>query len=434
MKIKELKLLVAISLVAVMATGVMAADQTLEERVAALESGRQSGEIPNEFTVYWKDGIRMDTADGAFKLKLGGRLMTDFGWIDGHGIEDDLGVDLEDGAEIRRARLYFSGTIYENIGFKLQFDFAGGDADMKDAYLQLKSIPFLGAITIGHFKEPVSIENLTSSKYITFIERSLPAIFVPGRNLGVMASNQAFNKRVTWATGLFRDVDDFGEGLADGGNAYNWTSRITALPVYVDKGQRLVHLGASYSLRHPEDSFSYSDEPEAHFTMDFTDTGAISAEWINLFGAEVAAVFGPFSIQAEYIGVYINDADIAGGSGLESLCLNSWYVYGSYFITGESRPYDTKKGAFKRVKPRQNFSLANGGWGAWEVALRYSMVDLDVGSLPDEARTVRDVTVGLNWYLNPNVRFMANYIRSCLDGADTSDSADIFLTRVQFDF
>jgi len=75
-----------------------------------------------------------------------------------------------------------------------------------------------------------------------------------------------------------------------------------------------------------------------------------------------------------------------------------------------------------------------GGRGAWEVAGRYSFLSLDAGALPDTARTVHNATVGLSWYLNPNVRLMWNYIRSCVDGRDVSNAADIFMMRMQVDF
>ena len=158
----------------------------------------------NDFRVYWKEGIRMDSWDGDFKLKLGGRLMADFGWIDGSAIEGDLGTDLEDGAEFRRARLYAAGDIYKELAFKLQFDFAGGHAAAKDIYLKFKKVPVAGNVTVGHFKEPFSLEELTSSKYITFMERALPNAFAPGRNMGIMANDTLCDKRATWAVGLFR--------------------------------------------------------------------------------------------------------------------------------------------------------------------------------------------------------------------------------------
>ena len=405
-----------------------------DQRISDMEGQQKTivenpARLPNDFRVYWKKGIRMDTVDGAFKLKLGGRLMADWGWVDGSGIEDDLEADLEDGAEIRRARMYFSGTVYENFGFKLDLGFAGGDVDIKDVYIQLKDIPWVGSITVGHFKEPFSLEELTSSKYFTFMEPALPNALVPKRAMGIMAANQVLDDRMTWAAGLYRDVNDFAIGNADGGNAYNLTGRITGLPIYEDKGRKLVHFGAAYSLRHPEDPVRYSQRPEAHFVNPpFTDTGNFEANWINLFGAEAALVCGPISVQAEYI------AASTDAPTVNSPCLSGWYIFGSFFLTGENRPYDTKQGSFKRVSPNENFNLAAGTWGAWEVVARYSNLNFDKADLPASATEMNDVTVGLNWYLNPNVRLMANYIRSCVDGNDISNAADIFMMRAQIDF
>jgi phosphate-selective porin OprO/OprP len=298
----------------------------------------------------------------------------------------------------------------------------------------MRNIPVLGAITAGHFKEPFSLEELTSSRFITFMERALPNNMVPGRNLGIMASDARKlwddQKRLTWALGLFRDRGDEDEGetffRSDGG--YDMTGRVTCAPWYADGGEKVAHVGVSYSLRHPEDPIRYRARPEAHFIEErFSDTGNFVSEWVNLFGAEAAVVYGPFSVQSEYIGNHV-ESDETGDP-----CLNGWYVQGSYFLTGEHRNYKTSKGAFDRVHPKKNFR-EDGGWGAWEVALRYSYLDLDDSRLPDEATDMHDVTVGLNWYLNPNVRVMWNYIRSCADGLDVSNAADIFAMRMQVDF
>ncbi len=382
---------------------------------------------PNDFRLFWKNGVRLETRDGRIKVKFGGRLMADWGWIDGSGIEKDLGTDLEDGAEIRRARLYVGGTIGKDLEFKLQFEFAGGDADIGDTYLRLKSIPVVGSVTVGHFEEPFSLEELTSNKYVTFLERALPNVFSPKRNMGIMAHNTFCDQRGTWAVGLFRpNSDDYGEDDTDGVSAL--TGRVTVLPVYRDKGRVLVHLGAGYSFRTLEDALRYRQRPEAHFIgQRFSDTGAFRARRVQLFGGEAALVYGPFSLQGEVIGAAVDSDDA------DDPCLAGFYVQGSYFLTGEHRPYKRSAGTFSRVKPRKNFR-ENGGWGAWEIAGRYSYLDLDAGPLPDTARALHNATVGLNWYLTPNVRIMWNYIRACVDGIDTSDAADIFLTRVQFDF
>lgn len=168
-------------------------------------------------------------------------------------------------------------------------------------------------------------------------------------------------------------------------------------------------------------------QSEAHFTERLTDTGAIDADRVHVFSAEAACGYGPFSLQGEYA------AAVVDGAGLGGLCLNGFYVQASYFLTGEHRPYDTGTGIFRGVQPKRSF-LSDGGWGAWELAGRYSSLDLNDGALPASARTMQDLTVGLNWYLSPNVRLGWNYIRSCIDGSDTSDTADIFLMRLQIAF
>ncbi len=103
----------------------------------------------------------------------------------------------------------------------------------------------------------------------------------------------------------------------------------------------------------------------------------------------------------------------------------------SYFLTGEHRKYKESSGAFSRVKPKSNFLDGKGGLGAWEVAARYSEIDLndpDAGILGGE---VRDFTVGVNWHLNPNARVMLNYVMSELHHVG---DADIVAMRFQVDF
>ncbi|MFW6132737.1 MAG: OprO/OprP family phosphate-selective porin [Planctomycetota bacterium] len=406
----------------------------LERRVAEMESTDRTEAnhaAPNDFRLYWDDGIRMKTNDGKVKIKFGGRLMYDVGWVSGTDMENALGTDLEDAAEVRRARLYAAGNLGKDLGFKLQFDFAGGDADLKDAYLQFKHVPFVGSVKVGHFKEPFSLEELTSSKYITFMERALPNTFAPGRNWGVMAMDAPLDERMTWAVGLFRDVDGYGHGEDDG--AYNLTARLTGLPIYADGGRRLVHLGAAYSLRHADDhSFGAFDaHPEQHWAPDFVNSGSFSdADWQHRFGGEAAMVWGPFSAQGEVMAVNV-DTDTG-----DDACLCGFYAYASYFLTGEHRPYKASAGSFGRVKPLRPFR-EDGGWGAWEIACRYSYVDVTDGvGEQNLGQRQAAATVGLNWYLNNNVRIMWNYLHTCVDGSpsDVDAEADLLGMRVQFDF
>jgi phosphate-selective porin OprO/OprP len=393
-------------------------EKSLEEQIEELKKQEHQAE-PTDFRVFWKEGLNFATLDENFKLKIGGRLQTDWFWSgEDTGIKQDVG-DQEDGVEVRRARLFFSGLIYGNIEYKLQFDFAGGEAVLKDAYLALPDFP-LGELRMGHFKEPFSLEELTSSKYITFLERALPNAFAPSRNMGFMLHNVVYDERITAAIGLFRDTDDFGEGVDDGG--YNITGRVTALPIYQDKGANLLHLGAAYSYRNPNDTIHYSQRPEAHLTDKFVDTGAFAGDRVDLLGLEAAWVNGPLSVQSEYIMAY---ADRLGTSDVD---FDGYYVQASYFLTGEHRNYKTSEGAFSRIKPKKNYG-AEGGPGAWEVAARYSGLDLNDNNIT--GGKLNDITAGLNWYLNPNTRIMWNYVY-----ADKNDvgQADMLMMRLQFDF
>ncbi|MHC4474643.1 MAG: OprO/OprP family phosphate-selective porin [Planctomycetota bacterium] len=397
--------------------------KNLEAQLKALQAVKPSPESgPTDFRVYWKEGLRLDSGDGNFKLKIGGRIMHDWTWVgEDRDIKSDVG-EQEDGTEFRRVRLYTSGLVYDNVEFKLQFDFAGSDADLKDAYLGLTDFP-LGGLRAGHFKEPFGLEELTSSKYITFLERALPIeAFSPSRNAGVMLFDTAYDERATWAVGLFRDTDDFGERQDDGG--YSFTGRVTALPWREDGGASLMHVGAAVSQRNDTgESARYRSRPEAHLLDRFVDTGSFAIDHADLLGLEAAWVEGSLSVQGEYIMANADQRGTSAGANFDG-----YYIQASYFLTGEHRKYKPSAGAFSRVKPKENFGFG-GGLGAWEVALRYSQLDLDDSSL--SGGQLDDITAGLNWHLNPNTRLMWNYVHA---DKDNIGNADILLMRLQIDF
>jgi phosphate-selective porin OprO/OprP len=391
-------------------------------------------EEPKDFRVYWKEGIRLDSKDKQFKMKIGGRTQIDWNWIgDDQDIKDAFPNFGGHGVEFRRARIYFEGTIYDSTFFKSQFDFAGGDVDFKDVYIGLKKVPVVGQITAGHQKEPFSLNELTSSKYITFMERALPNAFAPGRNTGIKLNNSQLEDRMTWAVGAFENVDDTGDAFADFSD-YNVTARVTGLPWYADEGKKLIHLGLSYSHQFRSGNNNptrYRNRPETHNTsVRLVDTGDISADDADLINPEVALVYGPFSLQGEYFYATLDNDEDFDFSG--------FYAFASYFLTGESRKYSASKGYFGRVKPKENFHQTKGGWGAWEVGVRYSYLDLEDGGIKGGKES--NVTLGLNWYLNPNVRWMFNYIYVDVDDRDSvgraidNGNANIFQTRLQIDF
>ena len=190
-------------------------------------------------------------------------------------------------------------------------------------------------------------------------------------------------------------------------------------------------MGGSLSRRwtNDEETVKFSARPESHITdVKFLNTGKIEdTTSVDRLGLEAAWVSGPWSLQGEYITTRVNRS-----GGLDDPEFHGGYLYGSWFLTGESRNYKFKKGAFGRVKPLSRY-------GAWELAVRFSSLDLDDAGI-DGGRE-RNWTLGVNWYINPHLRVMANYTRvdnngSADDDGDVpgDDDPSIFQTRIQADF
>jgi phosphate-selective porin OprO/OprP len=400
---------------------------------------------PSDWNFKWDNGFNLAREDGAMKLKFGGRIQLDGAVIsESNGLDDDLsnapidGVGQGDGVEFRRARIFFEGTVYERLFFRAQYDFAGGESAFKDVYMGLRGLGPVGSIQVGQFKEPFFLDEQTSSNYITFMERPLGNAFFPDRNVGVMVFNNLADKRVLWQVGTFRASDPsepFGDVFSNFSDT-DWDAavRLTGLPLWADDGSRYLHLGAGYVHRFRGESERYRQRPESHLADRFVDTGTLSASGTNLFDAELAWVHGPLAIQGEYTHSLVD-----GDSGQKDV--GFWGAYGqvSYFLTGEHKVYEPEYGRFGRTKPKANFDPAEGEWGAWEVAARYSYLDLDDRNV--EGGRLWDVTAGINWYLFPNARIMFNYIHADLSGRQAAPPAfnvggtgDIVQTRFQIDF
>ena len=285
-----------------------------------LEKSAESGvtTLMGYWHAYWKDGFWLDSREKNLGMKFNLSVMGDGGYIGEDEDMDNAFPDLE-GPELllRQFMVTMAGHVYDFMEFKLQVDFANV-RDIQDEWIRFKDIPSIGDVTLGHVKEPFPLEELTSLKYLTFMENALPTLsFAPGRNMGITHQRAAFNRRMTWAvgaflnTGSFRSLGDKQDQLSEA-NGYDLTGRVTGLPYYEDRGRRFLHLGLSYSYQLRGDAIEgaqvkFRARPESRLTNDrLVDTGELSANWQGKINPEVALVAGPFSLQGETCITYVN--------------------------------------------------------------------------------------------------------------------------------
>ncbi len=351
--------------------------------------------------------------------------------------------DIQDGSAFRRARVGWLGD-HELYSYRIEFDFAlPGRPSFLDVWVGMKEMPIVGQTRVGHFFEPFSLERITPNRFLTFMERSsIDQAFVPARNLGIAGNRTYLGEHVQAAAGVFRaNSDVYGDDVGDDGERAV-TARLTGVPIYDEpsNGRYLVHVGAAYSFRDADgDAVRFRAQPEERVGAAvpnipfFVDTGLFPAEYYQLFGVESAFVWGRFSMQSEAIVTPVEST--AGGNPT----FYGWYAYASYFLTGESRPYRRDIGAFDRVIPFENFFRVGTdsgimmGSGAWELAIRYSHLDLDDALI--RGGVLREITCGVNWYMTPYLHANFNYNHAFLDSPVNGDSnADICAMRVNYDF
>ena len=413
--------------------------EKLEERLEKLEKKEKKRykEGESEIRVYFKNGFKMRTLDNSFKFQAGGRIMHDWGFFsENHKYTTNHGAQ-ENGARFRRVRFFMAGMLYNTVKFKWDIDVDGGASGVtfKDMFIGITHIPVVGDFQVGHFKRPASLDSVTSSKYLTFMERSLTNTFFKTRNTGFAFFNQHFKKRLTWFTFINKETAERPPDFKIDGD-WNVTSRITGLPYISENAKRWTHLGASWSYEKATDNqVTFAAARDSEIVSTILTTGAIKARVFNIVGLEGAVNWNQFSIQGEYV-----FTDVDKGAG-QSGDLDSFYVQASWYLTGEHRHYSRRNGSIGRFKPKQNFSW-NKNWsegygtGAFQLAVRYAELDLNDSGAGIAGGEQQSVTVGLNWELNPMSRVMYNYVHADFSDGTGSGSGTLNsnLVRFQVDF
>lgn len=394
--------------------------------------------------VGYKNGFYLKTPDDKFKLKMGGRVFADFrAYNSAHPSDSEF--------YISRARIYLSGTLYSYFDFKVQADFGKGESDLKDGFININYLPF-AQFQMGQFKAPFSLERMSSSKYMPFIERALPVDnLTPDRDIGFMVHGAYNPFGLHYGVGIFNGTRA-NEGDAD--NHKDLVARVGLSP-FEKRGPEILkglHLGVSSS--YGEQDLAYAGDRDYFWNKGEWKTAG-DTEFAQLndgvthdgkrkrIGVELAWLRGPFSVQGEWMKVYMDDMRNRWGES-HDLSTQGAYVALSYFLFGGERNFKSSEAAFSRPTITNVFDPSKGTWGAVELAMRYDRLTLsdgffDHGYIDKTEYTDRAQggTFGINWYFNDMVRFMFNYNHVEFDDyiADAKDDEeDVFLARFQLDF
>jgi phosphate-selective porin OprO/OprP len=334
---------------------------------------------------------------------------------------------FDDGAELRRARLNFEGnwTLLLPVQYKLDLGYVPNKFVLSEAWLLFPAVAYTGSVQLGQFQPPQGLDVLNSSWAITFMEPAAPLqALAPGTEAGVQVGRPVLHDRATWWLGAFANGaggSEYGLVASSYGSAIG---RLTWLPL---RGSghvpRFLHVGLSGDFLFTASTIRYQSRPESYIAPYVIDTGNISASRAVTLGAEAAWVNGPFSLQSEILHSFVSPEQ--GGS----LNFGGWYASASWFLTGESRPYDPATARFPLVTPKRSFRWGKGGdWGAFELACRYSYTNLTNHDV--QGGRLNMLMGGFNWYLQEHVRAYVNVGRGRVTGTAEVGYMTIFQVRL----
>ena len=391
------------------------------------------------------DGFVMRSANGNFKLGVGGLLQ-----MDSRSYFNDGGIQNNDMFLIRRARITLDGRVFRDFEFRLQPELGGASApSLRDAYLNY-SYAEEAQLQFGKFKTPVGLEQLQRDRTIMFVERSLVSDITPGRDVGVEFHGTALDKTVEYSAGVYNGVGDGATTSnvdTDGEKSVAGRVFVYPFPSQAPEPFQKIGLGVggSFARTHgaaemPSGNGFLTQGQQQFFTY-LTSTAAGKP---NVVGAgdhwrispQASWYWRRWSALAEYV---LASQDLARSDlGVSSTIQNSaWQVALGCVLTGENA-------SAKGVIPTHPFNPHEGSWGALEVVARLSSLHVDNSAFPlfadpsQSASQAASWAVGLNWYLNENIRAYLDFFQTRFDGgkqaAVTAQDEFALFWRLQLSF
>jgi phosphate-selective porin OprO/OprP len=377
-------------------------------------------------------GFTIKSSDGNFLLKVGADLQVDNRSFFGEG-----SGSFVDTALLRRVRPTFSGTVYKYIDYFFRPDFGQGQVVIYDAYAELKYFDRF-KIRAGKFKPPVGMERLQSDDDTSFVERGLPTLLVPSRDIGYQISGDVIKSRAAYAVGVFNGVPD--NSLTDTAvsDHRDYTGRIFLTPFQPDENALSglgFGIGASSGNVDGEALPAYKTFGQNTF-FSFA-SGVAEAGHRTRLAPGTYYYLGSFGLLSEY---GLTEEGLQKGTLRRDIAFRAWQVAGSYILTGE------KKG-FTSPTPKKNFDPRNHGWGAFELAVRVSDFSAERGifnygfaSDTTSPRHAHEWVGGVNWYLNRLFRTSLDYGTTNFGGGATAaaggnrPSEKVLILRFQINF
>ncbi len=379
----------------------------LDQRVKVAERQKEikdeeASEKAKTATAVTSGPFSIQSANGNFLIRFGADLQ-----VDNRTFPGDSSVFLQDQILMRRVRPAISGTLYKYVDYYIRPDFGQGAVVLYEAYMQLNYFSRAN-LRVGKFKPPVGLERLQSDDDTNFIERGLPTLLVPSRDIGYQFSGDIVKRRVNYAVGVFNGVTDNGLSDAAVSDHRDYAARLFLTPFQPNAKSPLAGLGFGVGAT----SGNVDGIPLPAFKSFGQNTFFTYASGVTYGGhrrrlaPQANYYMGPFGLLAEYT---LSKEGLQKGNVRRDVAFRAWQVQASYVLTGE------KKG-FTSPVPKKAFDPRNHGWGAVELAVRVSDFEAEKGiynygyaAAATSPRHAHEWVGGVNWYLNRMVRLTLDY-------------------------
>ena len=380
-------------------------------------------------------GFWIQTADGDYRLHVRGYIQ-----FDGRFYQGDTANLGTSGFVLRRVRPILQGTLAKYFDFQFTPDFGLGTVVIQDAYIEAHYSSKL-RVRIGKYKPQFGLERLHSATNILFVERALPTDIAPNRDLGVDLRGELADGIVWYSAGVFNGVVDGGSADLDTNDGKDLVGRLILAPFKKSKGiLQNLSFGIAGTTGNQSGALpTYKDTPQLTFFS--YATGVVADGRHERWSPQASYYVGPLSLYGEYARS-TQAIRKAADPAATNVSNDAWEITAAVLLTGEKSAPDPVTP--NNVRPRRPFDPKQGQWGALELVARVTGLTVDplvfAGGFADPTKSAQKASswaIGLNWYLNRNIKQVVDFDHTSFTGGATSgdrqtDNAILIRTQLSF--